>query len=266
MSNNNNNSDRIYIILGVLGFLCVMSSCAALLIRHITKSDPSKKSPTPSPSPAPSPAPASLKGTLEHWTPYSINHRHNIYMERQHVDCQDHAMRGFLLRSNWDCDGDTTCKSQVSEADRTTTHAQAVKVNDKSTAIRYHYKCDVNKQSNVTDKNTDWVSNPDLDVTYAYGKSDNLTVDCDNKPITYYELQTDSGRDWDLRYFYKCGSTTSDKCRDITTNETVASDNPGYLDRQDVTCKENEYMSKFKLINSDDNLQYKYKCCEIPGL
>jgi hypothetical protein len=54
MSNNNNNSDRIYIILGVLGFLLVMSSCAALLIRHITKSDPSKKSSAPSPSPSPS--------------------------------------------------------------------------------------------------------------------------------------------------------------------------------------------------------------------
>ena len=184
-----------------------MSSCAALLIRHITKSDPSKKSSSPSPSPAPAPAPApepaSLKGTLEHWTPYSINHRDNIYMERQHVDCQDHAMRGFRLIPNWDCDGDTTCKSQVSEAERNTTHAQAVKVNDKSTAIRYHYKCDVNKQSNVTDKNTDWVSNPDLDVTYAYGKSDNLTVDCDNKPITYYELQTDPDRDWDHRVHTK---------------------------------------------------------------
>jgi hypothetical protein len=57
MSNNNNNSDRIYVILGVLGFLLVMSSCAALLIRHITKSDPSKKSSSPSPSPAPTPAP-----------------------------------------------------------------------------------------------------------------------------------------------------------------------------------------------------------------
>ena len=63
MSNNNNNSDRIYIILGVLGFLLVMLSCAALLIRHITKSDTGKKSPSSSSSssPSPSPSPAEVK-------------------------------------------------------------------------------------------------------------------------------------------------------------------------------------------------------------
>jgi len=58
MSNNNNNSDRIYIILGVLVFLCVMSSGAALLIRYITKSDTSKKSLAPVPAPVPTPAPS----------------------------------------------------------------------------------------------------------------------------------------------------------------------------------------------------------------
>ena len=63
MSNNNNNSDKIYVIVGVACFLCFMTSGAALLIRNITKSDTSKKSsssPPPSPSsssPSPSPPP-----------------------------------------------------------------------------------------------------------------------------------------------------------------------------------------------------------------
>ena len=58
MSNNNNNSDKIYVIVGVACFLCFMSSGAALLIRNITKSDAIKKSSSPSPSPPPSPSSA----------------------------------------------------------------------------------------------------------------------------------------------------------------------------------------------------------------
>ena len=61
-NNNNNNSDKIYLIVGIVIFLCFMSIGAALLIRNITKSDTSKKSPSPS-SAQPSPSsdqPASL--------------------------------------------------------------------------------------------------------------------------------------------------------------------------------------------------------------
>ena len=61
-NNNNNNSDKIYVIVGIVIFLCFMSIGAALLIRNITKSDTSKKSPSPSSAqPSPSSAqPASL--------------------------------------------------------------------------------------------------------------------------------------------------------------------------------------------------------------
>ena len=56
---NNNNSDKIYVIVGVVCFLCFISSGAALFIRHIIKSDTSKKSPSQSPSPSPSSSPSS---------------------------------------------------------------------------------------------------------------------------------------------------------------------------------------------------------------
>ena len=199
--------------------------------------------------------------TLEYRTPYSINHGHNIYMERQHVNCKDHAMRGFRLIPNWNCGDDTTCKSQVGKNDRDA----SLKHNNKSTAIRYHYKCDAKKQPTVTQKETETVSNPDISKTYAFGQSDKLNVNCGNKPITYYELHTDPNKSWELKYKYNCGSTTSDKCRNITTDPTDASDNWGFLDRQNVECKENEYLSQFKLISTGKNgkNKYEYKCCEI---
>ena len=71
MSNNNNNSDKTYLIAGIVCFLCYISSGASLFIRHIIKSDTSKKSPSqspsqsPSPSPSPSPAPAADADTFQ---------------------------------------------------------------------------------------------------------------------------------------------------------------------------------------------------------
>ena len=205
--------------------------------------------------------PISYGNTLEYRTPYSVNHRDNIYMERQHVDCKDHAMRGFRLIPNWNCDDDTTCKSQVGQNDRNA----SIKHNNKSTAIRYHYKCDAKKEPTVTQKTTEIVSNSDISKTYAFGQSDKLNVNCGNKPITYYELHTDPNKSWELKYKYNCGSTTSDKCRNQITATTDASDNWGFLDRQNVECKENEYLSQFKLISTGKNgkNKYEYKCCEI---
>ena len=52
---NNNNSDKIYVIVGVACFLCFISSGGGLLIRYITKSDTSKKSQSPSSTPSSTP-------------------------------------------------------------------------------------------------------------------------------------------------------------------------------------------------------------------
>jgi len=56
-NNNNNNSDKIYAIVGIVIFLCFMSIGGGLLIRYIIKSnDTGKKSQSPSSSPASTPA------------------------------------------------------------------------------------------------------------------------------------------------------------------------------------------------------------------
>ena len=192
---------------------------------------------------------------------YSINHSQNVYMERQTLDCKDHAMRGFQLRPNWYCENDDVCKQQVSAGDLNGTD---IKHEGKGTAIRYNYFCNDKKETSVTQKNTSWVTNPGLTKTYAYGQNDTFNVNCDKKPITYYKLVTDPNNNWRLKYDYKCGNTTSNNCRSITTEESDASTNPGFLDRQNVKCKDNEYLSQFKLKSTGVNgkNKYEYTCCK----
>jgi len=196
------------------------------------------------------------------YSKYSINSSHNIYMERQILDCKDHAMRGFRLKPNWNCSYDDVCTQQVSASDLN----NAIKHEDKGTAIRYNYFCNDKKETSVTSKNTDWVTNPGLSKTYAYGQDDKFDVDCDKKPITYYKLVTDMKNNWRLKYDYKCGNTTSNYCRSITTEESDSSNNPGYLDRQTVKCKDTEYLSQFKLKSTGVNgkNKYEYTCCRQP--
>jgi hypothetical protein len=182
-------------------------------------------------------------------TKYSLNSSHNIYMERQILDCKDHAMRGFQLKHSQYCENDDVCKQQVP---------------GESTAIRYNYFCNDKKETSVTSKNTEWVTNPGLSKTYAYGQNDKFNVNCDKKPITYYKLVTDMDNGWRLKYDYKCGNTTSNKCRSITTEESAASNNPGFLDAQLVKCEDNEYLSQFKLKSTgvEGTNKYEYTCCK----
>ena len=194
-------------------------------------------------------------------TKYSINHSGNIYMERQTLDCKDHAIRSFQLRPNWYCENDDVCTQQVSSTDLNGTD---IKHEDKGTAIRYNYFCNDKKETSVTQKNTGWVTNPGLTKTFAYGQNDTFNVNCDKKPITYYKLVTDPNNGWRLKYDYKCGNTTSNKCRSITTEESDASNNPGFLDRQNVKCEDNEYLSQFKLKSTgvEGKNKYEYTCCK----
>ena len=194
-------------------------------------------------------------------TKYSLNSSHNIYMERQTLDCKDHAMRSFQLKPNWYCENDDVCKQQVSSTDL---NATDIKHEGKGTAIRYNYFCNDKKETSVTSKNTEWVTNPGLSKTYAYGQNDKFNVNCEKKPITYYKLIADPNNSWRLKYDYKCGNTTSNKCRSITTEESDASNNPGFLDRQLVKCEDNEYLSQFKLKSTgvEGKNKYEYTCCK----
>ena len=195
-----------------------------------------------------------LPVNVDKMTNYSINHWENIYMDRQTLDCEDRAMRGFQLQTKWNCENDDVCKKQV----------DVNWVKPGSSGIRYKYSCSDKKEKVIFSKETSWVNNPGLSKTFAYGQNDKLNVDCDKKPITYYKLVTDSNNNWRLKYDYKCGNTTSNNCRSITTQESEASDNPAYLDRQTVKCEDDEYLSQFKLISTGvgGTNKYQYTCCK----
>lgn len=183
-------------------------------------------------------------------------------MERQSLDCKDRAMRGFQSQTKWNCEDDDLCKQQVSSADL---NATDIKPGGKGSGIRYKYSCsDKKKEKVIFSKETSWVTNPDTSQTYTYGQNDKLNVNCDKKPITYYKLVTDPNNNWRLKYDYKCGNTTSNNCRSITTQESEASNNPGFLDRQTVKCEDDEYLSQFKLISTGvgGTNKYQYTCCK----
>ena len=123
-NNNNNNSDKIYVIVGIVIFLCFMSIGAALLIRNITKSDTSKKSPSPS-SAQPSPSsdqPASLPpASLP--TPYTIKQRKRFKPSKMrfgYVNISDGSKSKFSTNSLM---SDTTvdaCISKCNELEKCT--------------------------------------------------------------------------------------------------------------------------------------------------
>jgi len=220
------------------------------------KIDTSKLEEIDAPEPEPEPV------NVDKMTNYSINRSENIYMDRQKLDCEGRAMRGFQLQTKWNCEDDDVCKKQVSSADL---NATDIKPGGKGAGIRYKYSCsDKKKEKVIFSKETSWVTNPGLSKTFAYGQNDKLNVNCDKKPITYYRLLTDSNNNWRLKYDYKCGNTTSNNCRSITTQESEASNNPAFLDRQTVKCEDDEYLSQFKLISTGvgGTNKYQYTCCK----
>jgi hypothetical protein len=87
------------------------------------------------------------------------------------------------------------------------------------------------------------------------------TVDCGNKPITQFRLHRKDGDK--IQYKYQCGDTTSNSCRDVTTEyNDQGGGNVIYLNRHDIKCNEGEYLSKFRLNAGDnDKYRYEYKCC-----
>ena len=135
---------------------------------------------------------------------------------------------------------------------------------------KYDYTCNNNESSPGVAKNTDF--------KYAGGSTGNITalsnhtVDCENKAISQFKLNTAPGSGWwepkDFKYDYKCSSReTSGRCReDIMT--------PGYswshtgrwngVSGVHPKCNDNEVLTKFKYVyDGQGNNMYQYTCCEV---
>ena len=94
---------------------------------------------------------------------------------------------------------------------------------------------------------------------------DLFPVDCGEYPISAFKLGGDVSSAW---YDFKCATAAphTGECRDLNTGWGDASHKVVYLDRHDVTCGENEVISKFKLVRDEPNskFRYDYTCCKMP--
>jgi len=160
------------------------------------------------------------------------------YLDRHHVNCNNDGLRRFQLKTVNQPGGENN-------------------------TIAYEFGCLTGLGiTETTEKETEADVDGDPPHTVYL---DRHTVDCDNKPITQFKLHR---KDGDKRqYKYQCGDTTSNSCRDVTTEyNDQGAGNVIYLNRHNVKCDEGEYLSKFRL-DADDNdttgkYRYEYKCCK----
>ena len=133
---------------------------------------------------------------------------------------------------------------------------------------KYDYTCNDIESSPGVAKNTDF--------KYAGGGTGNITalsnhtVDCENKAISQFKLNTAPGSGWsrpkDFKYDYKCSSReTSGRCReDIMTPGKLYTDNGRWAGVSGIhpKCNDNEVLTKFKYVNDGEH-KYQYTCCEV---
>ena len=156
------------------------------------------------------------------------------YLDRHHVNCNNDGLRRFQLKNDY--------------------------TDDTNYTMAYEFGCLTGLGiTETTEKET----TPDVDGDPPHTVYlDRHTVDCGTKPITQFKLHRNSEGD-KIHYKYQCGDTTSNSCRDVTTEyNDQGAGNVIYLDRHDVKCNEGEYLSKFRLDAGDnDKYRYEYKCC-----
>ena len=157
------------------------------------------------------------------------------YLDRHHVNCNNDGLRRFQLKTVNQPGGENN-------------------------TIAYEFGCLTGLGiTETTEKETEADVDGDPPHTVYL---DRHTVDCDNKPITQFKLHRKDGDK--IQYKYQCGDTTSNSCRDVTTEYNDQGDgNVIYLNRHDIKCNEGEYLSKFRLNAGDnDKYRYEYKCCK----
>ena len=166
------------------------------------------------------------------------------YLVRHRVECGNDALNSFQLERKADESGNL---------DR----------------IRYNVSCLEGVNSGTTDmKQTTPTANGGGNFVYL----DQQKVDCDDKPISEFQLKAVNANE--IKYAYKCSTLSHNGvCRDVQTEfSNDGGGNTDYLDRHDVNCEPGEAMTSFKLIRNPvdrrdtegDRVAYAYKCCKMP--
>jgi len=166
------------------------------------------------------------------------------YLVRHRVECGNDALNSFQLERKADESGNL---------DR----------------IRYNVSCLEGVNSGTTDmKQTTPTANGGGNFVYL----DQQKVDCDDKPISEFQLKAVNANE--IKYAYKCSTLSHNGvCRDVQTEfSNDGGGNTDYLDRHGVNCEPGEAMTSFKLIRNPvdrrdtegDRVAYAYKCCKMP--
>ena len=166
------------------------------------------------------------------------------YLVRHHVECGNDALNSFELERKADESGNLN-------------------------RIRYNVSCLEGVNSGTTDmKQTAPTANGGGNSVYL----DQQNVDCDDKPISEFQLK--AVNDNEIKYAYKCSTLSHNGvCRDVQTEfSNDGGGNTDYLDRHGVNCEPGEAMTSFKLIRNPvdrrdtegDRVAYAYKCCKMP--
>jgi hypothetical protein len=196
--------------------------------------------PSPTPSSTPSPTPSSTPPSTPSSTPSTV---YTLRNANSGVQDYGNGKNYYLDRHNVDCGDDGINRFQLGRPTPTTT--------------KYDYTCLEGMNTSVNKKST---------VANDYGAAsaiylDRHDVNCNGAPITQFKLGRATPSQ--IHYDYMCGDASSDDCRDVDTGWNDESANTIYLDRHNVKCNDNEYVSRFKLNrNNAGKFRYDYKCCK----
>jgi len=135
--------------------------------------------------------------------------------------------------------------------------------------IRYRYRC-CKAQLPCSDSRTTNGRSYNGGGPHAEGNTvylDRQTVNCYDKGLSYLKLDR-LRSNWN--YKYDCCKTqyTSATVSCYNTNTGFNSDGHGksvYLDRHNIACNTNYFITKFKLVRNSKHTQYRYdvRCCKI---
>ena len=95
---------------------------------------------------------------------------------------------------------------------------------------------------------------------------DHQTINCYDKALSYLKLDTFQNY-WN--YKYDCCKTDSKSATVSCYNANTAFDSDGdgksmFLDRHEIACKANYFITKFNLVrNSNNQYRYDYRCCKV---
>lgn len=182
-------------------------------------------------TPPPPPPPKFSKGLIKDTGFNDEGNGNAVYLDRHNVTCDNEGIQRFRLIRNG------------------------------QGKYRIDYTCAANGQLGASsNKDTGFNDEGNGNVIYL----DRHNVDC-GKDSVLSQFQLTRNGQGKFRYNYTCKSSKAPiNCRDVTTpGNDDGRGNAVYLDRHDLTCADDEVMSRFQLVRPTPNtIQYQFKCCK----